>query len=483
LTKGPILQRRRVFPAARTRIMGWVLLLVMAALSIVTFATWRLLVSVIDARMDRALRVEIQEFTELTQAGVNPRTGHPFSSVEEMISDAFAYNIARRNEKFLGYVDGDFLVQSRQQPGFSEILAADREFDHLVGSVTSPTQGKYRQPQLGEVRFLAVPVTLAGDRSKGVIVAAYLGDAERADADGAARLMLGVGAVTMLLATGAAWLLAGRILRPLRDVAETARKITESDVSKRIPFRANRGDELNDLVGTINGMLGRVEHGVMAQRRFIDDAGHELRTPITIVRGHLDVLDHHDPADIEATIAVVDDELERMNRLVSDLLLLARSEQPAFLQPKLVDVEELTHNIFHKVTRLGDRRFTLRAVATEAVVLDPQRITQALVALVDNACHYSDEGGEIAIGSELVDGWLRFWVEDSGPGIAEEDRTRIFERFARGQAGGHRSDGAGLGLSIVNVIALAHAGRVELDSVVGCGSRFSVTIPVTGAQT
>jgi signal transduction histidine kinase len=463
--------------------MGWVLLLVMAALSIVTFVTWRLLVSVIDARMDRALRTEIQEFAELTQAGVNPRTGHPFSSVEEMISDAIAYNIARRNEKFLGYVDGEYLVQSRQQPGFSETLATDQEFDRLVGSVTTPTQGQYRQSRLGEVRFLAVPVTLAGDPSKGVIVAAYLGDAERADADGAARLMLGVGAITMLAATGAAWLLAGRILRPLRDVAETTRGITESDVSKRIPFRANRGDELNDLVGTINGMLDRIEAGVSAQRRFIDDAGHELRTPITIVRGHLDVLDRNDAADIEATIAVVDDELERMNRMVSDLLLLARSDQPTFLQPRLVDVEALTHNIFQKVTGLGEREFKLLAVARVSVVLDPQRITQAVVALADNACHYSGESGEVGIGSELLDDWLRFWVADSGPGVAEEDRMRIFERFARGEAGGHRSDGAGLGLSIVNAIAVAHAGHVELESVIGCGAKFSILIPAKGTHT
>jgi signal transduction histidine kinase len=462
--------------------MGWVLLLVMAALSVVTVVTWRLSVSLIDARMDRALRIEIEEFTELTESGVDPRTGRPFSSVEEMIRDAIAYNVARHNEKFLGYVDGEYLVQSRQQPGFSEILSTDQQFDRLVSSVTTPTQGRYRQQRLGEVRFLAVPVSLAGDRSKGVIVAAYLGDAERAEADDAAQLMLGVGAATMLVATGAAWLLAGRILRPLRDVSETARSITESDLSKRIPFRVDRTDELNDLVGTINGMLDRIEDGVLAQRRFIDDAGHELRTPITIVRGHLDVLDRNDPADIAATVAVVDDELERMNRMVSDLLLLARSEQPAFLQPRVVDVDVLTHNIFQKVTGLGERAFKLAAVAQVYAVLDPQRITQAVVALADNACHYSDDSQAIEVGSEVVDGRVRFWVQDFGPGVGEEDRTRIFERFARGGAGGNRSDGAGLGLSIVNAIAVAHAGHVELDSVIGCGAKFSIVIPVSGAD-
>lgn len=466
--------------AARTRIMAWVLLLVLAALGIVTFVTWRLLVSAINARMDTSLRVEIQEFEELTRTGVNPRTGKAFASVEQMITDAIAYNIARRNEKFLGYVDGDYLVQSRQQPGFAEVLSGDRRFGNLVGSITEPVQSRYQQPQLGEVRFLAVPVTLAGDPSRGVIVAAYLADAERADADGAARVMLGVGAVTMLVATAAAWLLAGRILQPIRHVTETAQRITDSDISRRIPVSANRDDELNELVGTINSMLDRIESGVAAQRRFIDDAGHELRTPITIVRGHLDVLDRNDPADIDATIALVDDELERMNRMVSDLLLLARSDQPAFLHPRLVDIGTLTREVFQKVARLGNGRVALGPVAEVQMVVDPQRITQAMVALVDNACRYSEGSGPIGIGSGVVGASLRLWVADSGPGVAEEDRTRIFDRFARGGAGARVSDGAGLGLSIVSAIAEAHGGHVELDSVIGAGTTFTIVIPVPG---
>jgi len=474
----------RVAPsAARTRIMGWVLLLVMAALGIVTFVTWRLLVTAIDARMDAALQLEVEEFADVKESGVNPSTGQPFASVEEVISEAIAYNIARPNEQFLGYVDGQFYIQSRKQPETPEVLAGDKAFDDLVGSVTEPVEGRYDQPEVGDVRYLAVPVSLAGDPSRGVIVAAFLGDAERSDADGAARLMLVVGAATMLGATAAAWLVAGRILRPLRDVADTARSITDSDVSKRIPTHANReGDELDDLARTVNGMLDRVESGVSAQRRFIDDAGHELRTPITIVRGHLEVLDPNDPADIHATVALVDDELVRMNRMVSDLLLLVRSEQPSFLQTRPVDIGGLTRDVFEKVAQLGERDFTLQSVAEVTAVLDPQRITQALVALTDNACRYTEDGDRIGIGSELVGEWLRFWVADSGPGVSEADRTRIFERFARGSAGGHRSEGAGLGLSIVQAIAVAHCGQVDLDSTPGRGSTFTVVVPVRGGE-
>ena len=128
---GPV-WHRMLPSAARTRIIGWVLLLVMAALGIVTFVTWRLIVSATDARMDEALRFEVEEFTELTSPGINPRTGEPFATVEEVIREAIAYNIARPNEKFLGYVDGVYRTQSRQEPGTREVLAGDPAFAELV---------------------------------------------------------------------------------------------------------------------------------------------------------------------------------------------------------------------------------------------------------------------------------------------------------------------------------------------------------------
>ena len=469
----------RLLPsAARTRIIGWVLLLVFTALGLVTFVTWRLLIAATDARMQQELRFEIQQFAELTAPGVNPRTGMPFASVDEVIREAIAYNVARPNEKFLGYVDGQYRAQSRPQVDDRATLAGDADFADRVASITDPTRGTYRHPQLGEIVYAAVPVTLMGDPARGVIVAAYLADEERSDADEAARLMLIVGAVTLLGAVGAAWLVAGRILRPLRDITETAQTITETDLSQRIPWRGGVGDELGDLVATVNGMLDRVETGVAAQRRFVDDAGHELRTPITIIRGHLEVLDPNDPADVSSTVALVDDELERMNRMVSDLLLLAQSEQPAFLRPELVDVASLTTDMFDKVARLGDRDFVVESVAELQAILDPQRITQTMVALADNACRYTDSGGRIGLGSRVERGWLRFWITDSGPGVSDEDRLRIFQRFARGGAADRRSDGAGLGLAIVHAIAVAHGGDVLLDGAPGRGSPFSVVLPL-----
>ncbi|HEX7430489.1 MAG TPA: hypothetical protein VF328_27215 [Mycobacterium sp.] len=129
----------RLLPsAARTRIIGWVLLLVFTALGLVTFVTWRLLIAATDARMQQELRFEIQQFAELTAPGVNPRTGMPFASVDEVIREAIAYNVARPNEKFLGYVDGQYRAQSRPQVDDRATLAGDADFAYRVASITDP---------------------------------------------------------------------------------------------------------------------------------------------------------------------------------------------------------------------------------------------------------------------------------------------------------------------------------------------------------
>jgi signal transduction histidine kinase len=466
--------RRWAPRAARTRIIGWVLLLVLLALTALTFVTWQLLVREIDERMDLTLETEVFEFRQIVESGNDPRTGEPFASVDDVLETVITYNLARPNEKFLGYVDGAYRFQSRIEAPV--LLSEDAAFTRLVGAVEEAASGSYTSGA-GEVRYLAVPVRLDGDPRAGVAVVAYFADQERESAHHTARLMLGVGGLTVVLAAAGAWVVAGRVLRPVRDIAATAQGITEHDLSGRIPVDGRPADELTDLALSVNAMLDRLETGAAAQRRFLDDAGHELRTPITIVRGHLDVVDPADPVDVRETVALVDDELDRMNRIVSDLLLLARAEQPRFVRPQPVDVEALTAEVFDKVRRLGDRAWVLETSARTDAVLDPQRVTQALVALADNAVRYTADGDRISLGSQLSGGALRFWISDTGPGVPEEERARVFERFARGSAGARRSDGAGLGLSIVRAIAQAHGGSAHLDSVTGRGTTVTLVLP------
>jgi signal transduction histidine kinase len=202
------------------------------------------------------------------------------------------------------------------------------------------------------------------------------------------------------------------------------------------------------------------------------DVSHELRTPITIIRGHLETLGH-DPDERREAVAIVMDELDRMSRLVDDLLVLARSSRPDFLRVEPLDLDLLTHDLFAKARQLGDREWGLDGVAVGLIHADRQRLTQAIMNLADNAVRHTAEGDRISIGSSIDDRETRLWVRDSGPGISEADQRRIFERFAAGEKRG----GAGLGLAIVRAVAEAHGGRVEVDSAPGLGATFTIVIP------
>ncbi len=458
--------------STRFRILGFVLLLILLALLVSTFVTWRLLIAATNERMDSRLRGEIEEFDRLTESGVNATTGERFTDVDEVLLFAITFNLADRNEKFLGYVNGEFVYQSRQQAPV--LLSQDPVFSTLAGSVSVTRAGLY-ESGAGEVRYIAVPVTLPGDPARGVIVVAYFADQERQAADEAARVMLLVGGGTLVLATLAAWIIAGRILRPIREITEAARQIGETDLSRRIDVPEGPRDEIAELGTTFNGMLDRLQTGFDSQRRFLDDVSHELRTPITIVRGHLELLDSQDPQDIAETTALVDDELDRMNRLVTDLLTLARAEQPEFVVPAPTDAGTLTHSIFDKIGALADRRWMLESVAWATVVLDPQRITQAMVALAHNATQHTNVKDHISLGSRIMDGNLWLWVSDSGAGLEPGTEGHVFERFGRGDSS--RPDGAGLGLAIVGAIVAAHQGRVAVDNSPGRGATFTLVLP------
>jgi signal transduction histidine kinase len=172
------------------------------------------------------------------------------------------------------------------------------------------------------------------------------------------------------------------------------------------------------------------------------------------------------------------DELERMGRLVEDLSLLARSERPDFLDLTVVDVESFTEEVHAKAEAIAPRQWQLDEVGRGRMVADRQRATQALLQLAQNASQNTEEGDVIAVGSRVANGEVCLWVRDTGPGIKPRDRERIFRRFERGNAGRGRSGGAGLGLAIVQAVAKAHGGRVELDSEPGRGSTFTLVIPI-----
>ena len=464
---------RRVLASIRFRILaGYVLVLAVATVASVLLVR-EVVLNSLDDRIDGELVQETRELNRLA-GGDDPETGKPFASVDRVFDLFLERNVPARNEAFVMFIDGEVYDRSRnvlpyrldRDPSLVAEWSGLQESD--AGSVETPA---------GTVRYLAVPVR-SGRQPLGVFVAATFLDVEARELEPAVRAAALVGILALVVGSVLAGLMLRRILSPVRTVQETARSISETDLGQRIEVRGD--DEISELARTFNGLLDRLERAFLVQRAFIDDAGHELRTPITIVRGHLEVLGD-DPEERRRTIEIVTDELDRMGRMVNDLLLLAKAQQPDFLTEGIVDLETLTRELFDKMPALGNRRWRLDAVAQVSIVADRQRVTQAVIQLAQNAVDHTDEGDEIGLGSMLEDRRVRLWVRDTGPGVSVEARSRIFERFARERP--RRSEGSGLGLAIVRTIAERHGGSVVLSSSPGEGATFTITLPVERSAT
>jgi signal transduction histidine kinase len=420
---------------------------------------------------ESALDQEVGELRQLSQ-GVNPETADPFGTDVAAIFDVFFdRNVPLPGEALITFVDGTYYKTDVLGSSLTDLP----EFRSL-GLIDESQRGVLHESDLGEIRYLAVP--LASDEEiNGVFVVAVLMSDRLASVDQAIQLGAAVYGSIFFLATVLAWAAAGRILQPLRDLTVTARSITDTDISQRIAVDSN--DEIAELAATFNAMLDRLDDAFASERRFIDDAGHELRTPITVIRGNLEVMgdDSHDRVE---TVKVVTDELDRMSRIVDDLLDLAKAEQPDFIQLGPIDLDEFVRELAGKAGALDDRPWKVERADPAQFHGDRHRLNQAIMNLLRNAAEHTPPGTPVHIGGRVAGSSVILWVRDEGPGIEDADRQRIFERFSRAESGRHRTEGAGLGLAIVAAIAEAHGGDVSVDSPAAGGACFTVEIPLGG---
>lgn len=463
---------------ARWRIVGWIVLttaLVLLALGVVIRAQ---LMADVDRAANADVVQELEEFRTFAREGVDPTTARPFADAERLLTLYLSRQIPSRDEVHLGIDRGRVLSVDRSAGDAGPYdLASDRALVESIRDAVEPS-GIADTPA-GPMRW--GKVTLAGQEAKFVI--AVFTEPERADVDATMRVYTwgAVGGLALTALFG--YLVAGRILAPVREVRQVAERIQETDLDRRVPVHGR--DDISQLAETFNAMLDRLGAAYDTQRRFVDDAGHELRTPITVIRGHLETLDltggADDPVARAETFRLVDSELDRMSRIVTDLLIMAKAERPDFVTPRAVDAAELLLDIESQAEQLGDRRWELVAIAEGEAVVDPQRVTQAALQLATNAVAHTETGGRIRLGSRWVGAGvgrhLVLSVSDDGPGVAAGDAERIFHRFDRGADGSPGSGGAGLGLSIVAAIAAAHGGIVTLDSAPGEGATFSLRLP------
>jgi signal transduction histidine kinase len=288
--------------------------------------------------------------------------------------------------------------------------------------------------------------------------------------------------VFFVVSFGVSWWVAGYLLRPIGRITRVARDISATDLTRRIDLQGP-DDELHELADTFDDMLGRLDEAFANQRRFIQEASHELRNPLAVIRTNLDVT-LADPAasteDLRHTAEVVERSTERMTRLVDDLLLYARNETPA-LEREPVDAATLVHEAADEFRAPADARgitIDWEAQAGLMVTGDRNALRQALANLLANATRLAPTGSRVRVRAGREDPWIWLAVDDQGPGIAADDQESVFQRFWRGDAdrtGGERR--SGLGLTIVRQIAEAHGGEVKLVSVLGHGSTFAIWLP------
>lgn len=460
---------RRRSSSVRVRILGWYVALLGVSLVAALFLQRTFLLAQAQTDAESALDQEYEEFEQLV-GGIDPNTGEPFAGDISAIFDTFlARNVPLEGEGLLSFVNGGIY-----KTDFTGARIAELPIARTWATLTESSRGVVEDETLGEVHYLAVPIGV-GQPESGVFVVSVIMESRLAAVDDVIRLGAIVYGSIFLLASALAWVAAGRILQPLTDLTETAMLITDTDLSRRIQVQGD--DEIAELGHTFNSMLDRLDDAFGSQRRFIDDAGHELRTPITVIRGNLEVMGD-DPAERTATIALVTDELDRMSRIVDDLLDLAKAEQPDFIQIGPIDLGEFTNDLVAKATALDDREWVVEAVDHVVVEGDRHRLNQAMMNLIRNAVEHSPAGSRVFVGSRLDwRGNVHLWVRDEGPAIAIEDRARIFERFSRVESGRRKTEGAGLGLAIVAAIAEAHGGGVALDVPDDGGNRFTITFP------
>jgi two-component system, OmpR family, sensor kinase len=388
-------------------------------------------------------------------------------------------------DAFVQLLDDNGRLLVRYSPGRAPDVAstpADARRRALAGGTPAWTT----TPVRGGERFRAVAMRVRRAGRDRVLVVGRSLDQIDASVQELVRLLLIAGPAALALAALGAWWLARRALLPVDRMTAQAERIGMRRLNERIPDASAR-DEVGRLARTLNAMLDRLEEGVDARERLIGDASHELRTPLAVMRAEIDVclrrVDIDPPA--RAVLQSAREELDEMSRTVDDLLTLAQIDEGRMrLLLARVDLRQVAEEVVRSLRSLALVRHVRLTVTGDPLVVcaDAEQVRHALRNLVENAMKFSPPRGEVRISTWSRRGEGGVTVADDGRGLTDEERERIFDRFARAADGRGRNGGAGLGLAICHEIARAHGGRVWADSAPGEGSAFSLALPAAPAR-
>lgn len=448
----------------RTSISLWVALLAAVGMIGIGLVAGIAGVAQLRDRIDQSLAREMSQFRELAKR-------HSEETVPSLVRRALEENVPEQHELFAGFLPRNTIAQV----GVRDDLFQDPAFHDLVTGAQAPFYGSYHSPTEGEVRFASMPVNGLDDQGEPItayFVCAYMVGGEIAEMREVAWIYVLTALPALLGVTGVAWMVSSRVLSPLRQLRETANRISGSDVSERIVVGGN--DELAQMAVTVNSMLDRLEDSLTAQRDMLDDVGHELRTPITAIRGHLELMDKRDPDDVDQVRTLALDELDRMNLLVTDMITLAKSRRPDFLHREMVNLVDIVTAVLERSTIIDTHMFAADELSEAWVNADRHRLIQAVQQLVHNATCVSPAHSPITLGCNRRGDTCYLWVSDHGPGVSEDLHEAIFDRHFRGT---DAYEGTGLGLAIVAAIAAAHDGRARVRESSEQGTVMVIELP------
>jgi len=352
-----------------------------------------------------------------------------------------------------------------------------RAFAGEVSYETADVEG------VGRLRMVYVPV--AGHQTEPfVVIVGVPTEFVGAEVEQLTRRIAVIILLVLALAGASGWLLARRALRPVVETAKRARSITDRNLHERLP-ETQTADEIGSLIQVFNQLLARLDHAFEAQRRFTADASHEICTPLTILKGDTEValLERRTPREYEAILRSNLEEIERLSKLTTDLLWLARSDAgEQQLDRELLFLNELAADVFKRLRQTADERgVRMEADLTEMVLIegDHTAVQSIIYNLISNALRYTPRGGSVRITlRQEADRTARLEVTDNGIGIPPEALPNIFDRFYRaGNARAREPYGSGLGLAICQAMAAGHGGLIEVESTLGKGSRFALILP------
>lgn len=331
----------------------------------------------------------------------------------------------------------------------------------------------------GPVRVLVTPLFVAGRGIATLEIGEGLDAVHRAQ-EGVRHAFLLAGVLALVAAILAGHIVTGRISRPLRRIANTARRIDAGELDHRIDARGPR-DEVRVLADAFDHMLDRLQNAFDRQHAFVGDAAHELRTPLTVVGGQIEVLaSQTDPGgeEVARVAEIVAVEIARMKRLIDDLLLLASADEGHLLHHHRFDLAPFLRALFDGLPQLGDRRYEHSETPEGTLDGDSDRLAQVLRNLARNAVQHTSRGGLVRLTATANHHRLTLAVEDDGPGIPAAERERVFDRFHRTDPSRARMHGGnGLGLAIAQAIVVQHGGRIWAEQAPGGGARVAFELP------